>query len=79
MFPVLMYIFLLSSPLLLIAGAGTLTEPTVKPYNHSIHVNPLGKDIGNTLADSLNPLRSFDSVFSVLRKKQTAYPGINIV
>ncbi len=75
MFPVLMYIFLLSSPLLLIAGAGTLTEPTVKPFNHSIHVNPIGKDIGNTLADSLNPLRSFDSVFSVLRKKTDGLSG----
>ena len=75
MFPALFCIFLLSSPLLLIAGAGILTEPTVKPFNHSIYVNPLGKDVGNSLADSMTPLKSFDSVFSVLRKKTDGLSG----
>lgn len=75
MFPALVYIFLICSPLLLCAGSGNLTRPTVKPFKYAIYVHPQGNDVNNSLADSLTPLQSFDSVFSVLRKKTQGLSG----
>jgi len=67
------FVFLFSATTF--AGSGLLTKPVVNSWKHEIYVSPSGSDFNNVLGDADHPLRTFDSVFALAKKKTLGLAG----
>ncbi len=75
MFPYIILAFILFPIQLIYAGSGIIVRPAIYPATIELYISPEGTDIDNVIANADNPLRTFDSIFSVLKKKTIGMKG----
>ena len=75
MFPYLILVLTIFPLQLLYAGSGTIISPVIYPASIELFVSPDGNDTENVIANADFPLRTFDSIFSVLKKKTIGLKG----